>query len=173
MDLAILRLIHISGGLFWVGAFYTFFFFVQPTAMALGPDGQKFMFGLIHHRRFSVILLAAAITTVLAGIWLLWLTTDGLRLDLALDMSRLGYTIGGIAAILTLAVGAGYVFPRTLVVERVLGVSIAAGRPPSDDERAQLMKAGTESRAAGRLVVAGLALAILCMATARYWGAIF
>jgi hypothetical protein len=40
MDLAILRLIHISGGLFWVGAFYTFFFFVQPTAMALGPDGQ-------------------------------------------------------------------------------------------------------------------------------------
>jgi hypothetical protein len=55
----------------------------------------------------------------------------------------------------------------------VLGVSIAAGRPPSDDERAQLMKAGTESRAAGRLVVAGLALAILCMATARYWGAIF
>ena len=46
----------------------------------------------------SVILLAAAITTVLAGIWLLWLTTDGLRLDLAFDLSRLGYTIGGIAA---------------------------------------------------------------------------
>jgi hypothetical protein len=110
---------------------------------------------------------------VLAGIWLLWLTTDGLRLDLALDVSRLGYTIGGIAAILTLAVGAGYVFPRTLVVERVLGASIAAGRPPSDEERAQLMKAGAESRAAGRLVVVGLAIAILCMATARYWGAIF
>lgn len=170
MDLAILRLIHIAAGAFWVGALYTFFFFVQPTAIALGPDGQKFMFGLIHHRRFSVIMLAAAITTVVAGISLLWLTTGGLQWELLVDVSRLGFTIGGTAAILTLAVGAGYVFPRTLIVERVLGTSIAAGRPPSDEERAQLMKAGAEARAAGWWVVAGLAIAVLCMATARYWG---
>lgn len=173
MDLAILRLIHIGAGVFWAGAFYAFFFFVQPTAMALGPDGQKFMFGLIHHRRFSQILLAAAITTVLAGIWLLWLTTDGFRLELLWDISRLGFTIGGIAAILTLGLGASYVYPRTLIVERVLGASIAAARPPSDQERAQLMRAGAESRAAGRWVVAGLAIAILCMATARSWGVFF
>lgn len=173
MDLVILRLIHIGTAVFWVGAFYAFFFFVQPTAMAIGPEGQKFMYGLLHHRRFSVILLAVATTTVLAGISLLWLTTDGFRLELLWDMSRLGFTIGGIAAILTLGLGASYVFPRTVLVERVLGASIAAGRPPTDEERAQLMKAGGEARAAGRWVVAGLAIAVLCMATARYWGVIF
>lgn len=173
MDLATLRLIHIGAGVFWVGSLYTFFFFVQPTAMSIGPDGQKFMFGLLHHRRFSVIMLAAAITTVLAGAWLLWLTTDGFRWELLWDMSRLGFTIGGIAAILTFALGASYVFPRTVLVERVLGASITAGRPPTDEERAQLMRAGGESRAAGWWVVAGLAIAVLCMATARYWGVIF
>jgi uncharacterized membrane protein len=170
MDLAILRLIHIGAGVFWVGAFYTFFLFVQPTAMSVGPAGQQFMYGLLHHRRFSVILLAAAITTVLAGIWLLWLTTDGLRLELLFDNSRLGFTIGGTAAILTLGVGVSYVFPRTRIIERVLGGFIGEGRPPSDDERAQLMTVGSEARAAGRWVVAGLAIAVLCMATARYWG---
>lgn len=170
MDLAILRLIHIGAGVFWVGAFYAFFFYVQPTAMSVGPAGQQFMYGLLHHRRFSVSLLASAITTVLAGIWLLWLTTDGLRSELLWDISRLGFTIGGIVAILILALGAGYVFPRTLLIERVLGASIAGGRPPTDEERAQLMKAGGESRAAGWWVVAGLAIAVLCMATARYWG---
>ena len=169
MDLIILRLIHIGAGVFWVGAFYAFFLFVQPAAMSVGPAGQQFMYGLLH-RRFSLILLASAITTVLAGIWLLWLTTDGFRLELLWDMSRLGFTIGGIAAILTLGLGASYVYPRTVLVERVLGASIAAGRPPTDEERAQLMKAGGESRAAGRWVVAGLAIAVFCMATARYWG---
>ena len=111
MDVAILRLIHIGAAVFWAGGVYTFFLFVQPTGMALGPAGQPFMYHLIHQRRISVALLTAAITTVLAGIWLLWLTTSGLRTDLLFDSDRLGFTVGGIFGILTLAVGGGYVFP--------------------------------------------------------------
>ena len=97
---------------------YAFLLFVQPTGMALGLDGQCFMFHLIHDRQFSVVLLASAITTVLAGVLLLWIISNGLRTDLLFDASRLGYTIGGTAGILTLAVGAIYVLPRTLVAER-------------------------------------------------------
>jgi hypothetical protein len=169
MDIAILRLIHIAAGAFWGGALYTFFLFVQPTAMAIGPEGQKFTYHFIHHKRFSVILLASAITTVVAGIVLLWITTDGFDGDLLFDASRLGFTIGGVAGILSLGLGGLYVFPRTLVVERTLGVAMTEGRPPTDAERATLMRAGGESRAAGKWVLVGVGIAVLCMATARYW----
>lgn len=169
MDIAILRLIHVAAGVFWVGALYTFFLFVQPTAMAIGPEGQKFTYHFLHHKRFSVILLASAITTVLAGIVLLWMTTDGFDGSLLFDASRLGFTVGGVAAILSLGLGGGYVFPRTRIVERTLGAAIAEGRPPTDEERATLMRVGGESRSAGKWVLVGVAVAVLCMATARYW----
>ena len=169
MDIAILRLIHIAAGAFWVGALYTFFLFVQPTAMAIGPEGQKFTYHLLHHKRFSMILLASAITTVLAGIVLLWITTDGFDGSLLFDTSRLGFTLGGVLGILSLGLGGLYVFPRTLVVERILGAALGAGRPPTDEERATLMRVGGESRAAGKWVLVGVGLAVLCMATARYW----
>ncbi|MEO8246420.1 MAG: hypothetical protein ABI622_04790 [Chloroflexota bacterium] len=169
MDLAILRLIHIVAGAFWFGALYTFFLFVQPTAMAIGPEGQKFTYHLLHHKRFSLILLASAITTVLAGIVLLWITTEGFDGYLLFDMSRLGFTVGGVLGILALGLGALYVFPRTRIVERTLGAALGAGRPPTDEERATLMRAGGESRVAGKWVLVGVGLAVLCMATARYW----
>ena len=169
MDIAILRLIHIAAGAFWVGALYAFFLLVQPSAVAIGPGGQPFMYHLLHEKRFSVILLASAITTVLAGIVLLWITTDGFQADLLFDASRLGYTVGGAAAILALGLGGLYVFPRTRIVERTLGAAITQGRPPTDDERATLMRAGAESRRAGVWVLIGVGIAVICMATARYW----
>src|SRR5918994_5158899 len=113
MDVLLLRLIHIGAGAFWVGAVFTFFLFVQPAAVAVGPEATKFTYQLMHHRRLPVVILASAATTVLAGIWLLIITSNGLDPDLLFDPSRLGYTVGGVAAILTLGIGAVYVLPRT------------------------------------------------------------
>ena len=42
MDILLLRLIHIGAGAFWVGAVFTFFCFVQPAAVAVGPEATKF-----------------------------------------------------------------------------------------------------------------------------------
>jgi uncharacterized membrane protein len=170
MDVLLLRLIHIGAGAFWVGSVFTFFLFVQPAAVAVGPEATKFTYQLIHHRRLPIVILAAAITTVLAGIWLLLITSNGLDPDLLFNESRLGYTVGGVAAILTLGVGALYVFPRTRIVERTLGQLIAEARPPTPDEQQTLARAGSESRRAGWIVLAGLTIAAASMATASLWG---
>ena len=169
MDVVILRLIHIGAGMFWVGGFFTFFLFVQPAAVAIGPDATRFTFQLLHHRRFAVVLLSAAITTVLAGIWLLVITSNGLDPDALFSTSRIGFTIGGVVAILTLGVGGLYVFPRTRIVERTIGRLLAEKRPPTPDEQALLATTGRETRAAGWAVVIGLAVAVICMETASYW----
>ena len=169
MDILLLRLIHIGTGAFWVGAVFTFFLFVQPTSVALGPDGTKFSYHLIHHRRLPVVILAAAVTTVLAGLLLLLITSNGLDPDILFDPSRLGYTVGGVAAIVTLGVGGLYVFPRTRTVERTLGTLLAEQRPPTPDEQQTLVRIAGESRLAGWLVIVGLVIAVAAMATARYW----
>ena len=170
MDVLVLRLIHISAGAFWVGAVFTYFIFVPPAAMAAGPGATPFTYQLLHHRRLPVVILAAAAISVLAGIWLLVITSNGLDPDLLFDEARLGYTVGGIVAIFTWGVGALYVFPRTRTVERTLGTLIAEGRPPTPDEQATLARAGGEARRAGWLVIVGLAVSVLAMATARLWG---
>jgi uncharacterized membrane protein len=172
MDILVLRLIHIGAGAFWVGAVFTFFLFVQPTAVALGPEGQKFTYNLLHHRRLPAVILSSAAVTVLAGILLLVLTSNGFDPDLLFGVSRVGYTVGGVVAILTFAVGALYVFPRTSVVEQTIGRLLTEGRPPTPDEQQTLARVARESRAAGWIVLAGLVIATVAMATARYWGVV-
>ena len=170
MDVLLLRLIHIAAGAFWVGSVFTFFLFVQPAAVAVGPEATKFTYQLIHHRRLPLVILASAVTTVLAGILLLIITSNGLDPDLLFSESRLGYTVGGVAAILTLGVGALYVFPRTRTVERTIGRLIAESRPPTPEEQQTLAQAGRESRKAGWVVLGGLTVAVISMATASLWG---
>jgi len=169
MDVLVLRLIHIAAGAFWVGAIFTFFLFVQPAAVAVGPEATKFTYQLIHHRRLPAVILGAAATTVLAGSLLLVVTSNGLDPDILFDVSRLGFTVGGVSAILTFAIGALYVFPRTRVVERTIGRLVAEARPPTPDEQQTLARTARESRRAGWLVLIGLAVAVVAMATARYW----
>jgi len=172
MDILVLRLIHFGAGAFWVGAVFTFFLFVQPTAVALGPEGQKFTYNLLHHRRLPAVILSSAAVTVLAGILLLVITSNGFDPDLLFGVSRIGYTVGGVVAILTFAVGALYVFPRTSVVEQTIGRLLTEGRPPTPDEQQTLARVARESRAAGWIVLAGLVIATVAMATARYWGVV-
>ncbi len=170
MDVMVLRLIHIAAGAFWVGAVFTFFLFVQPAATAVGPDATKFVFHLVHHRRLPAVILGSAAVTVLAGILLLLITSNGLDPDLLFDESRLGYTVGGVAAILTFGIGALYVFPRTRTVEQTIGRFLAEARPPTPDEQQTLARTARESRRAGWVVLIGLVVAVVTMATARYWG---
>jgi uncharacterized membrane protein len=169
MDILILRLIHIGAGVFWVGSVFTFFLFVQPAAAAVGPDATKFTYRLLHYQRLSVAILSAAIVTVLAGATLLVITSNGLKPETLFSASAWDSRLVGMIAILTLAVGGLYVFPRTQVVERTIGRLVEEGRPPSPDEQQLLARTVRQSRTAGWIVIVGLTLAVICMATASYW----
>ena len=169
MDVLVLRLIHIGAGAFWVGAVFTFFLFVQPAAIAVGPEATKFTYQLLHHRRLPIWIFASGVVTVLAGLWLLVITSNGLDPEILFSASRLGYTVGGIAAIVTLGIGGLYVLPRTRTTERTIGTLLAEGRPPTPEEQQTLARVGREGRQAGWVVLIGLTIAVASMATAQYW----
>ena len=87
--------------------------------------------------------------TVLAGLWLLVITSNGLDPEILFSASRLGYTVGGVAAIVTLGIGGLYVLPRTRTTERTIGTLIAEGRPPTPDEQQTLARVGREGASGG------------------------
>src|SRR5688572_7224636 len=117
MDIIALRLVHIVSGAFWFGAALTMFLFLQPTAQATAPEGQKFMLHLLRNRRFSEVVLAAGLLTVAAGSILFWRDSNGLQLAWMSKPPGLGFTIGAGAAMLALLafVFIGYPTGRRLI----------------------------------------------------------
>jgi uncharacterized membrane protein len=168
MDFVILRLFHIVAGAFWLGAAVTMFAFLQPTAQATAPDGQRFMLHLLRNRRFSEAVLVAALLTGVAGAILFWRDTN-LELDSMTRAGSLGFTIGGVAGglALLLFVFVGYPAGRRLIS---VGSRLESeGRPPSEDEGRILASAQRVLNRVGVTVLVLLVIAAAAMATARYW----
>jgi uncharacterized membrane protein len=168
MDFVVLRLIHILGGAFWLGAAVTMFLFLQPTAQATAPEGQRFMLHLLRNRRFSEAVLVAASVTGVAGAILFWRDTNGLQLELMTQPQGLGFTAGGVAGgiALLLFLFVGYPAGRRLIA---LGSRLETDRrPPSEEEARILATAQRVLSRVGITVLVLLVVAAAAMATARY-----
>lgn len=169
MDFVVLRLIHVLGGAFWFGAAVTMFLFLQPTARAVGPDGQRFMLHLLRNRRLTDVVLGAAVLTGVAGAILFWLDTNGLQVSSMTRPDMLGFTIGAIAGGLALLqfLVVGYPAARRLVA---IGDRLETERrPPTEDEQRVLVASQGVLSRIGLAVLVLLSVATAAMATARYW----
>jgi uncharacterized membrane protein len=168
MDVIVFRLIHILGGIFWVGSALTFFYFVQPSVIATAPGSQRFLLHLQRSRRLSDVTLAAAILNVAAGLILIWRDSDGLRTEWLFGPG-LGFTVGASAAIVALILFAFIGYPHTRRVLAIGSTLADEQRPPTEAEGATL--------ASSRRLLAQLAIwvpillivAAASMATARNW----
>lgn len=168
MDFVVLRLIHVVAGAFWLGAAITMFVFLQPTAQATAPEGQRFMLHLLRNRRFSEVVLAAAVLTGVAGGLLFWRDT-GLELGSMTRSQGLGFTVGGLAGgiALLLFIFVGYPAGRRMIA---IGSRLEAERrPPSEEEQRVLAAVQRVLGRVGVTVLVLLVLATAAMATARYW----
>src|SRR5919109_1380348 len=138
MDILLLRLVHILGGILWLGAATTMFVFLQPTAQATAPEGQRFMLHLLRDRRFSEVVLGSALLTAVAGALLYWRDSGGLQPAWMTGPHGLGFTLGGLAGLLALLlfVVVGYPTGRRLIA---VGSRLEAERrPPNADEQREL-----------------------------------
>ena len=169
MDIIAFRLVHIVSGAFWFGAALTMFLFLQPTAQATAPEGQKFMLHLLRNRRLSEVVLAAALLNVAAGSILFWRNSGGLQLSWMSEPPGLGFTVGAAAAWLALLmfVFIGYPAGRRLIT---IGDRLEReGGPPTEEEQRTLATSQRALQRVGMTVLILLSVAIASMATARYW----
>jgi uncharacterized membrane protein len=169
VDIIVLRLVHILSGAFWFGSVFTNFVFVQPAALALGPEGQRVMLHVLRNRRFLDAVLGAAVLTGIAGGILFLRDSGGLQPSFLFGAYGIGFTVGGVAGLLALLVFVFVGYPTTRRVVAIGSLLEAERRPPSLEEQALLARSQRVLKPLGVVVLVLVGIAAAAMATARYW----
>jgi uncharacterized membrane protein len=162
----LLRLVHILGGLFWVGAMVLLAAFLLPTARAMGADGGRFMRYLMEHRRLPVYLGLAALLTVLSGLVMYGRMAAATHGAWAGSRPGIAYGLGALAALLAAAVGGaiGSSAGRRMLA---VGEAIGSGRP-TPEQQAELGRLQNRMALGARIAATLLVLAAAAMAVGRY-----
>jgi uncharacterized membrane protein len=166
-ELLVLRLIHVLGGIFWVGSGLFTSFFLVPALAASGPSAGQVM-GELQRRRLFTILPAVALLTILSGARLMWITSAGLS-DAYLA-STMGRTFVGsaLAALLAFAVGMLVVRPSGA---RAAGIGASLAAAPEHERAARVAEMNALRRRSavwGAVALSLLLVAAAGMAIARY-----
>jgi uncharacterized membrane protein len=101
----ILRLLHILGGVLWVGGALAMNFFVAPTIGATGDSGKQFAGYLLSKTRFTAAMTAGAITTVIAGFLLYGIDSAWFSSAWQSSGPGIGFAIGALFALVGLVTG--------------------------------------------------------------------
>jgi uncharacterized membrane protein len=167
MEILVLRLIHILGGIAWVGGGIFAAFFLIPAIVGT-PAMPQVMEGL-QRRRLFVFTPIFGLLTVLTGIRLLWIDSAGFDDSYMATGPGRTFSIGGTAALIA--------FLLQVFISRPAGVKLGAlatkmsANPPAEER--QLLTAEIEKlrKRNGMATMGAVSLGILAaaaMALARY-----
>jgi hypothetical protein len=164
----VLRLIHILGGIFWVGSTVVLARFLLPSLRAVGPSGGAFMREIGQVRKLPVYLNAAAGLTILSGIGLYWRMMSLSNGTWAHSASGMTFGVGAVLAIITAIIGNTVSRPTGQRLG-MLGAQVAAGGgQPTAEQRTELEALQEKLRKVTGLLATLLILSAAAMAVARY-----
>ena len=168
LDLIALRLAHVIAGVAWVGGAFLMILLVSRTARRRGDEGELFLTSLLTEGKAAHYFELAAVTTVVAGGLLYWRASSGLQLGWITSASGIGFTIGAVAAVVSLAWGGMLVGPAGKRAADIQVNIAAAGRATvAEATELETIRRRLNTFAMVDLVLLGTA--VVCMATARYW----
>jgi hypothetical protein len=167
--LVLLRVVHVVAGILWGGAAVSYLFFIKPSVRSIGAVGPKFMQNLAERRKYPIFMLSTSLLTVVAGGALYLFTSGGLSLSWIKTGPGLGFTIGSIAALIAFLVGNLGIGPASGRIG-ALGQKIAtSGGPPTPEQLSEVQALEKKLYQAEVIDFVALIIAMLTMATARYW----
>jgi uncharacterized membrane protein len=167
----VFRVVHIVGGIFWVGSAFFVTVFLEPTVGELGPAAGPVMTHLMERRKVGQIITGIGAFTVIGGLFLYWRDWHTYASFGDWIGSAFGavLTVGAVAAIAALAVGSAGI-PPTINQMNALGKEMAeAGGPPPPEKMATMASLQHRLKVISRTDLVLLTIAIFCMATAQYW----
>ena len=167
-ELLVLRLIHILGGIFWVGGLmYTSFFLVPVVRSSPAVAGQV-MAGL-QKRRLFIVLPTVALLTIASGLRLLMIDSAGFSGSYFATNAGRTYVAGAVGAILAFLISMLVSRPAFVHVGK-LGASLATTTDEGGRQRiaTEMQRLNQRATVANGVVVVLLMLTAAGMATARY-----
>lgn len=164
-ELLLLRLVHVLGGVFWVGSGIFTSLFLLPALAPTGPAAGQVLANLTKRRLF-VVLPTVAVLTMLSGARLMMIASAG-RSDYFASRSGMTYSIAAAAAV------AGFLL--SLLVARPGSVRIGtlsqqAASDPANRDRlaAEISVIQRRVQTSSVAAMAFLIFAAAGMAVARY-----
>lgn len=165
----VLRLVHILGGLFWVGSAAILTWFLFPAQRAAGAGGGSVMQEIMGRRRLGMWMGIAAVATLLSGFALYGRNAALSNGSWPSSPTGIGYGIGALAALLGLGLGMGIGGPMGRRLQRLGATLGASAGPPDQSVVREMARLQRRSTLVMRLAVVLLLVAAATMATARYW----
>ena len=162
--LIVLRLLHVLGGIFWVGGALAMTFFITPTIMATAEAGQKFMGHLLTQTKFSHMMTIAALSAIIAGAILYWIDSDGFTSDWMMAGPGIGFGIGAVFALI--GFGAGLMIPRNGAAMAKLAAQFKGA--PTPGQQAQMAALQKRQRMISAINAHSLLVTAVLMGIARY-----
>lgn len=166
--LLLLRLVHVVGGILWVGAIVALAWFVVPTQRLEGAEGRRFLTRMMVERRFSPYLIALALGTLLSGFVLYGRAMMATHGQWASSRPAMIYGVGAITAVLAMIVGismGGASERRMAAIEKRLQ---ADRRGATAEETTQLEALAERAGRGARIASVLLLVTAVAMAVARY-----
>lgn len=160
----LLRIVHVGAGVFWVGGALMTAFFIGPAVGATAEAGQRFMAHLVGNLKLSARLSAAAGLTVLAGVLLYWIDSDGLTSAWMKSGAGTGFTIGALFGLVGFVLG--LMVGRAVKEIGQLATQIE-GRP-TPEQAAQLGALQKRQMMLSKYSTYALSASVIFMAVARY-----
>ena len=167
-ELVVLRLLHVVGGVVWVGGVVLMHFVLLPSVAQAGPAAGPVMAAIPQQRLFRW-LPAIAVITMLAGLRLLWVVSAGFAKAYFLTWAGHTYSVGALLAIVGFLIAMLVSRPSAMragqLMAQLAGVGDEAARAQLQAEVARLR--GRAGRFGGLSTIL-LLTATAAMAIARY-----
>ena len=167
----VFRILHILGGVIWVGSTFLLTVFIGPAASVVGPSAGPLMHTLVVDRRVTQTITTIAIVTVTAGVFVYWHNVQvfGSLRDFVGTNFGLVLTVGAVAGIAAAFWGSLQVGRKIDHLVEFTDRAIPADGPPATDVVAELDRRGAELKRNGIVDLVLQLVAVLAMSTARYW----
>jgi uncharacterized membrane protein len=162
------RLIHILGGICWVGGVVFVTMFLLPAARAVGPAAGPVIREINGARKLPVYLAAMSWLTMLSGAVLAWRDAGPLGMRWFEHGMGLVLAIGATIAIAAAVVGMTVSAPAAKKMAAISREVQRAGREPSESEAKEIKGLQDRLFKASRVLATMLLLASAAMASARY-----
>jgi len=162
----VLRLIHITSSVLWVGSGILFIMFLLPAVKSAGPAGKEVMqkFGPRFGPFMGIITTLTVVSGALLysrffiGVGIKWIWSTG---------AGMGFTVGGLAGVTSYIIGER-VFGPTQAKINALGAEMEAAGRQTVEQVAIMNSLQSFLMKAYRIDIVILGIAVAAMAVARY-----
>ena len=128
-----LRIIHIVAATFWVGANVFMAFFIYPAIKKSDESGGEFSKALASTNNFPLWMNLSALLTLLSGISLIGILSQGFSASYFIPANGMGLAIGGLLAIAAFFHGFFYIRPCGIKLAEI-GKNISSGKLKMNSE---------------------------------------